>query len=227
MNILVVEDDARIARLLNRGLVEEGHNIVLCGDGQDGLNCARERRFDLIILDVLLPVLDGFSVLRQLRQQDCGTPVLFLTARDAMTDVVHGLDLGADDYLTKPFLLEVLLARIRALGRRGNESRPLDLRVEDLVLDRAQKKAIRNGRSIPLTRKEYLLLELLMRRWGQVVSRNELIEAGWGFDADIRDSSLDFYVHSLRSKVDGSGDKRMLRTLRGLGYQLSVNAMDS
>ena len=227
MNILVVEDDTRIARLLHRGLTEDGHHVVHSSNGQDGLYCAQERRFDVIILDILLPVLDGFSLLRQLRQGDCGTPVLILTARDAMADVVQGLDLGADDYLTKPFLLEVLLARVRALGRRGAESRPVDLRMNDLLLDRGQKRAARANRLIPLTKKEYLLLEALMKRSGQVISRNELIEAGWGFETEARDSSLDFYMHSLRNKIDGPGEPRMLRTLRGLGYQLSVAALNS
>ncbi len=224
MNILVVEEDARIARLLHRGLTRDGHRTVHFNNGQDGLYCAQERRFDVIILDILLPVLDGFSLLKQLRQKDCSTPVLVLTARNATIDVVRGLDMGADDYLTKPFVLEVLLARIRALGRRCSELRPSNLHFENLSLDRGQKRANRANRSITLTKKEYLLLELLMRRSGQVVSRNDLIEAGWGFDHDARENSLDFYMHSLRSKVDGPGELRLLRTLRGLGYQLSATS---
>ncbi len=227
MNFLVVENEARIVQLLNRGLTEDGHYIVHVNTGQDGLIYAQERRFDVIILNIALPVLDGFSVLRQLRQSDCTTPVLVLTAKGAINDVVQSLDLGADDCLAKPFLLEVLLARVRALGRRGNHSRPVDLRVEDLLLDRGGKRAARANRPITLTKKEYLLLEALMKRSGQVVSRNELIEAGWGFDSDARDSSLDFYMHCLRGKIDGPGEPRMLRTLRGLGYQLAAATLSS
>ncbi len=227
MNFLVVENDAGIARLLHRRLSEDGHFTIHVNNGQDGLIYAQERRFDVIILDIVLPGLDGFSVLRRLRQSDCATPVLALTAENAMDDVVRSLDLGADDCLAKPFLFEVLLARVRALCRRGNESRPIDLRVEDLLLDRGGKRAARANRPIVLTKKEYLLLEALMRRSGQVVSRNELIEAGWGYDSDARDSSLDFYMHCLRNKIDGPGEPRMLRTLRGLGYELAAAAPGS
>jgi len=223
MNVLVVEDDRRIAKLLQRGLIEDGHQVFVSTDGREAFDIAVTGRFELIVLDVLLPGLDGFSVLKQLRQSGCGTPVLMLTARDAMSDMVYGLDSGADDYMTKPFLLDNLLARVRALGRRGQAVQATSLQVGNLVLDRSKKEASRGGRLITLTKKEYMLLELLIRRANQVVSRNELIEAAWGFQADVRDNTLDFSIHSLRNKIDGENEPPMLRTLRGLGYQLTAS----
>ena len=223
MNVLVVEDDRRIAKLLQRGLSEDGHQVFVSADGIEAFDIASTGRFELIILDVLLPGLDGFSLLKKLRQVGCSTPVLMLTARDAMTDMVYGLDSGADDYMTKPFLLDNLLARVRALGRRSQATQSTTLQVGDLSLDRGQKKASRGGRSIVLTKKEYMLLELLIRRSSQVVSRSELIEAAWGFQADVRDNTLDFYIHSLRYKIDGENEPPMLHTLRGLGYQLTAS----
>ena len=223
MNVLVVEDDRRISKLLERGLSEDGHRVFLSSNGNEAYDIALTGRFELIVLDVLLPGLDGFSVLRQLRQSGCGTPVLMLTARDAMADMVYGLDAGADDYLTKPFLLDVLLARVRALGRRGQTVQSTILQIGNLILDRSRKEASRGGRAIILTKKEYMLLELLIRRANQVVSRSELIEAAWGFQADVRDNTLDFYIHSLRNKINGENELPMLRTLRGLGYQLTAS----
>ncbi len=222
MNVLVVEDDRRISNLLHRGLTEDGHQVYVVGDGAEGLDIAATGNFHVIILDVLLPRLDGFRVLQKLRQDRCSTPVLMLTARDAMNDMVYGLNLGADDYLTKPFLLDNLLARVRALGRRGQITQPASLQVGELHLHCGKKQASRAGRSISLTKKEYALLEMLMRRAGQVISRDELIQAGWGFQVDVRDNTLDFYMHSLRTKIDGKSATPMLHTLRGLGYRLTA-----
>jgi two-component system copper resistance phosphate regulon response regulator CusR len=223
MNVLVVEDDRRITKLLNRELTEDGHQVFVSGEGREALDLCETRRFDVVVLDVLLPGLDGFQILKQLRDRECQTPILMLTARDAMTNMVHGLDLGADDYLTKPFLLENLLARVRALGRRAVNLQPVCFQACDLMLDRATKQATRAGRRISLTSKEYKLLELLLRRANQVVSRDDLVEAGWGFQTDVRENTLDFYIHSLRDKIELAGERSLIRTVRGLGYQLSAS----
>ncbi|MBB5059417.1 DNA-binding response OmpR family regulator [Granulicella aggregans] len=220
MKLLVIEDDKRIARVLEQGLTEDGHNVFLCHRGDEGLELIQSQYFEVIVLDVMLPGCDGFQILKQTRQAKCSVPILMLTARDSMPEIVHGLDLGADDYLTKPFQLEVLLARVRAMGRRGQVPLLDQLKVGGLVLDRGQKRLLRGEDEIPLTRKEFMILELLMRRPQQVVSRNELIEAGWGFDAEVSDNSIDFYMHSLRSKINVQGQRSLIRTVRAQGYAL-------
>jgi DNA-binding response OmpR family regulator len=222
MKLLVIEDDRRIANLLQQGLSEDGHSVFLSHRGDEGLELVESQYFDVVVLDVMLPGRDGFSILKRARQARCAVPILILTARDGMSDIVRGLDLGADDYLTKPFQLEILLARVRAMGRRGQVPLLDRLRVGDLVLDRSQKLLLRGELEIPLTRKEFVLLELLMRRPQQVISRNELIEAGWGYDADVSDNNVDFYIHSLRSKLNVEGQPSMIRTVRAQGYALSA-----
>jgi DNA-binding response OmpR family regulator len=222
MKLLVIEDDRRIANLLQQGLSEDGHSVFVSYRGDEGLELIESQYFDVVVLDVMLPGRDGFSILKQARQARCTLPILVLTAKDGMSDIVRGLDLGADDYLTKPFQLEVLLARIRAMGRRGQVPLLDQLRVGDLVLDRSQKLLLRGELEIPLTRKEFVLLELLMRRPQQVISRNELIEVGWGYDADVSDNNVDFYIHSLRSKINVEGQPSMIRTVRAQGYALSA-----
>lgn len=224
MNVLLIEDDHRLAGVVRQGLAEDGHQVHTARRGDEGLSLIGSCHFDAVVLDLMLPVMDGFTVLQRARQSEHRVPILVLTARDSMADVVRGLDLGADDYLTKPFQLEVLLARVRAVGRRGPIAQPSVLRAGDCVLDRSRRVVIRKGEDVPLTRKEYVLLELLMRRANSVVTRDQLIEAGWGYDRDVSENSVEFYIHSLRSKLGPRNDASMIRTVRGLGYCLSASA---
>ena len=224
MNVLVVEDDRRIAAVLKQGMAEDGHTVFLCRRGDEAADLIESEHFDVAVMDIMLPGMDGLAVLAQVRSRHCDMPILLLTARDSMPDVVRGLDLGADDYLTKPFQLEVLLARVRAIGRRGQLVAAADLTVGDLVLDRNQRQARRGEQAIALTKKEFVLLELLMRRAGQVVLRDQLIEAGWGHDADVSNNSIDYYISSLRAKVDIGEGESIIRTVRSLGYSLAVPA---
>jgi DNA-binding response OmpR family regulator len=202
--------------------MEDGHRVELSHRGDEGRDLVTSERFDVVVLDVMLPVVDGFSILKHARTVRRSVPILMLTAKDSMLDIVRGLDLGADDYLTKPFQLEVFLARVRAVGRRGHIPQQPHLAVGDLVLDRNSRMARRGDEPIALTKKEYMILELLMRRVNQVVTRDQLIEAGWGYDADVRDNNVDFYMHSLRSKIDKKNHPSMIRTIRALGYLLAL-----
>ncbi|MBI3412437.1 MAG: response regulator transcription factor [Planctomycetes bacterium] len=220
MQVLVVEDERRMAELLKQGLEEEGHSVVLAGNGRDGLAMAETHPFDAIVLDVMLPGIDGFSVARKLRAARNQTPILMLTARDTIGDMVEGLNLGADDYLVKPFSFEVLVARLRAVSRRGPIPQPVTLRVEDLTLNPATRDVTRGDRRISLTRTEYSLLELLMRRAGRVVPRESLIEAVWGFDSDVRNNTLDAFIRLVREKVEGAAGPKLIQTVRGVGYCL-------
>jgi DNA-binding response OmpR family regulator len=222
MNVLVIEDDRRLADAVHQGLVEDGHQVHISRQGDEGLSLIESNHFDAVVLDLMLPVMDGFTILHKARASEHRVPILILTARDAMADIVRGLDLGADDYLTKPFQLEVLLARIRAVARRGPIAQPSALRVGDCLLDRARRAVVRDAEEIPLTRKEYVLLELLMRRANSVVTRDQLIEAGWGYDRDVSENSVEFYIYSLRSKLRTQEGDSMIRTVRGLGYCLSA-----
>jgi two-component system, OmpR family, copper resistance phosphate regulon response regulator CusR len=222
MRVLVVEDDQRVARLVERSLIEDGHAVMVAHDGVDGLDLARGDSFDALVLDVMLPRMDGFAILKTLRSERRATPVLMLTARDTMQDTVNGLNLGADDYLTKPFHIDVLLARVRAVSRRGAVPQFTDLKVGELSLNRATHEVRCSGQVLLLTHKEYILLELLMRRAGQVVPRAKLIEAAWGFEPDISDNSLDVCVSSLRSKLSSEDHSRYIRTIRGRGYMISA-----
>ena len=218
MQVLVVEDEPRMAELLRQGLEEEGHTVVTAGNGRDGLAMAGSHPFDAIVLDVMLPGLDGFSVARKLRAARNQTPILMLTARDATHDIVEGLNLGADDYLVKPFSFEVLLARLRAVSRRGTVAEPPVLQVADLALNPAAREVSRGGRKIALTRTEFGLLELLMKRAGRVVARENLIESVWGFDCEVRSNTLDAFIRLLREKVDAAGETKLIQTVRGVGY---------
>ena len=222
MQVLVVEDERRMAELLRQGLEEEGHAVVLAANGRDGLAIAESHPFDAILLDVMLPVLDGFSVARKLRSARNQTPILMLTARDTPHDVVEGLNLGADDYMVKPFSFDVLLARLRAVSRRGRIPQPVTLRVADLTLNPAAREVARAGHRIALTRTEYGLLELLMKRAGRVVARDNLIEAVWGFDSDVRNNTLDAFIRLLREKVDAASETKLIHTVRGVGYCLRL-----
>jgi DNA-binding response OmpR family regulator len=217
MHILVVEDEQRMAELLKRGLSEEGHQVIVARDGLSGLEIARATPFDVIVLDVMLPQMDGFTVARRLRDAHNQTPVLMLTARDTAADVVRGLDCGADDYLTKPFSFEILLARLRAVSRRGVIPRPLCLEVADLKLDPATHRVTRSAVTINLTPREYNLLELLMRNHDRVVRRETILESVWGFDSDVSENTVEAFVRLLRLKVD-AWEPKLIHTVRGMGY---------
>jgi len=218
MQVLVVEDERRMAELLRQGLEEEGHAVVLAANGRDGLAMAESHPFDAIVLDIMLPGLDGLSVAKKLRAARNQTPILMLTARDATEDIVQGLNLGADDYLVKPFSFEVLLARLRAVSRRGSIPQPPVLQVADLSLNPSAREVSRAGRKIALTRTEFGLLELLMRCAGRVVTRENLIESVWGFDSNVRGNTLDAFIRLLRDKVDADGETKLIQTVRGVGY---------
>ncbi|HEU4617269.1 MAG TPA: response regulator transcription factor [Gammaproteobacteria bacterium] len=221
MRVLIVEDERRMAEQLRKGLEREGYSVVLAGDGQQGLELARNADHDLMILDWMLPKIDGRTVARRLRQAGVGTRILMLTARGETADVVEGLDCGVDDYLVKPFAFEVLLARLRALVRRGPATGTPVLRVGDLVLDPATHRVTRAGEEIRLSVKEFNLLQFLMRRAGQVVSRRALIEGVWGYESDIEGNTLDAFIHLLRSKIDAAPHTKLVHTVRGIGYMLS------
>jgi DNA-binding response OmpR family regulator len=218
MRILIVEDDERLARQLKKGIEENGHLVSLAFDGLDGLEAARQGHFDVLVLDVMLPGLDGFGIVRQFRRAGGKSPVLMLTARDSADDIVAGLDAGADDYLTKPFALKVLLARLRALSRRKDTEPRTHLQVGDLVLDPAEHSVKRGTAEVSLTRTEFLLLETLMRNAGRVVTRERIIEAVWGHEKEVESNTLDVYVRALRSKVEPPGCAKCIRTIRGVGY---------
>jgi DNA-binding response OmpR family regulator len=219
VKLLIVEDEKRMVELLRRGLAEEGHTVVCAYDGKEGLDYARHYEFDAIILDVMLPEVDGYRVAQLLRKDKVSTPVLMLTARDTVPDLVRGLDSGADDYLSKPFAFEELLARLRALRRRAPVPQPTKLQVGDLVLDPASREVFRGGAGILLTRTEYSLLERLMNCAGKVVPRRSLIEAVWGYERDIEENTLDAFVRLLRTKVDTRNPK-LIHTVRGVGYMI-------
>ena len=221
MNVLVVEDDNRIASLVDRALTEDGHNVAVSDNGREGAEMLLSGRFDAALLDILLPEMDGFEVLRQIRTRHCKTPILVLTAVDAVPKIVEAFDLGADDYLVKPFILEILLARVGAIARRIASSEPTVNKVGDVTLDRSRRIAVRNGREIALTRKQFELLETLMRHRGLITTREQLIEAGWGHAADVKENTLDVYIHGLRSKLENDSDKGpLIKTIHGSGYML-------
>jgi len=220
MKLLIVEDETRMADLLQRGLTEEGHTAMCAFDGAEGLALAKAYEFDVIILDVMLPKLNGYEVAKRLRSEKNRTPILMLTAKDSVPDIVHGLDLGADDYMTKPFSFDELLARLRTVKRRALAAQETHLQIGDLILDPASREVSRGEVRISLTRTEYNLLERLMFRAGKVVSRRALIEAVWGFDREIEENTLDAFMHLLRSKIDPPGRTKLIQTVRGVGYMI-------
>jgi DNA-binding response OmpR family regulator len=219
MQILVVEDERRMAELLERTLSEEGHQVVVARDGREGFEAARCAPFDVIVLDMMLPGMDGLAVARRLRERGNRTPVLMLTARDTAADIVNGLDSGADDYLTKPFSLDILLARLRAVSRRGAIPRPLCLEVADLRLDPATRRVTRGGEVLNLTPREYKLLELLMRNPGRAISRDSILESVWGFGSEVNENTLEVFVRLLRMKVE-TREPKLIHTVRGFGYMI-------
>lgn len=220
MNLLIVEDETRMADLLRKGLNEEGHRATCAPDGVQGLELAKHYDFDVIILDLMLPKLSGYELAKRLRAEKVNTPILMLTARDSVPDIVRGLDLGADDYMTKPFSFDELVARLRAVKRRAAAAEDTCLRVGDLLLDLASREVARGEQRISLTRTEYSLLERLVYRAGKVVSRRALIEAVWGFDREIEENTLDAFMHLLRVKIDPPGRRKLIHTVRGVGYMI-------
>jgi DNA-binding response OmpR family regulator len=218
MKLLIVEDEARMADLLRKGLTEEGHAATCAQDGAEGLALAQSCQFDVIILDVMIPKLSGYELAKRLRAEQVQTPILMLTARDSVPDIVRGLGLGADDYMTKPFSFDELIARLRAVKRRALVAQETSLRVSDLVLDIASREVRRSGGRVSLTRTEYSLLERLMYHAGSVVSRRSLIESVWGIAHEIEENTLDAFMHLLRAKVDSPGHTKLIHTVRGEGY---------
>jgi two-component system OmpR family response regulator len=223
VRVLVVEDDVKMAGLLRRGLVEEGQAADIAASGDDALWMAAAVEYDAIVLDVMLPGDDGFEVCRSLRERGVWSPVLILTARDAVEDRIAGLDAGADDYLPKPFSFAELLARLRALVRRGAIERPAVLGVGDLRLDPAVRQAWRGEQELRLSAKEFSLLETFMRRPGQVLSRYQLLEHAWDYGYENRSNVVDVYVRYLREKIDRPFGRDSLETVRGVGYRLRAN----
>ncbi|MDX6465233.1 MAG: two-component system, OmpR family, response regulator [Gaiellaceae bacterium] len=223
MRVLVVEDDTKLGPLLRRGLSERGSPTDLAATGEDALWMARAHRYDAIVLDLMLPGLDGFETCERLRESGVWTPVLMLTARDAVEDRVHGLDAGADDYLTKPFSVAELRARLRALTRRGPSERPAVLEAGDLRLDPAAHEVYRGETRISLAAKEFALLELFMRRPGEVLSRYDLLEHGWDMSYDNRSNVVTVHIRRLREKIDRPFARQSIETVRGAGYRLRAD----
>lgn len=219
MRILIVEDDRSMADLLQKGLEEEDHVVSLARDGAAALEFTESYQFDVIVLDWMLPGMEGTEVARRVRKSGNTTPILMLTARDAVPDVVKGLDAGADDYLTKPFSFAEFLARLRALARRpATASRGRRLEIGDLALDPSTHRVFRGRHELHLTATEYRLLEFLMRRAGGVASRRAIVEAVWGLNAEVEENTLDAFVRLLRTKVDHGHKQRLIQTVRGFGY---------
>ena len=222
MRILVIEDEAKVASFIRRALEEEGYAVDACADGAKGLDLASAGCYDLVILDLMLPGLPGIEVLKTLRKDQVSVPVLILTAQSQVNQKVKGLDAGADDYLTKPFAIEELLARVRVLLRRGSGEAAGVLQIEDLVLNPASREVTRGGRRIELTAKEYALLEYLMRNTGRVLTRPMIAEHVWNQDFDTFTNVIDVYVNYLRNKIDRGQDRKLIHTIRGSGYALKA-----
>jgi len=219
MHILVVEDDPRIAAFVTRGLEESGYTATVAHDGEDGFLAARYNDYDLIVLDLMLPKMDGIEVARKLRAAGKATPMLMLTARDTERDKIRGLDVGADDYLTKPFAFGEFLARVRALLRRDTLTRASIMRIDDLELDTVARQVRRGGRDVALSAREYALLEYLVHHAGQILTREQLAAHVWS-DAEVESNVIDVYVRYLRQKVDAPFGEPLIHTVRGVGYTL-------
>ena len=223
MRILVVEDEHRIAQAIKEGLEQETYAVDVACDGEEGYNCASVEEYDLIIMDVTMPKMDGFEVVKKLRTDGKHTPVIMLTAKDQNKDIVNGLDSGADDYLAKPFSFEELLARIRALLRRPKETINSVLKVQDLTVDTNSHKVMREGKQIKLSSKEYALLEYMVRNQGKVLSKNNLIAHVWDFDSDILSNNVEVFITHLRNKIDKPfKGPELIQTVRGFGYKVGV-----
>jgi two-component system copper resistance phosphate regulon response regulator CusR len=222
MRVLLVEDDPRIARFVAQGLREQSYAVDVTADGDDALYKAFVNDYDAVILDVMLPGRDGFEVCRELRATGANVPVIMLTARDAVEDRIKGLDMGADDYLTKPFAVAELLARLRALLRRGHDVRPVTITIADLVIDTRAHRVMRSGRKIELTAKEYALLEYLARERGRVLTRAEIAEHVWDENVDLLSNLIDVNINRLRRKIDDGDSLPLIHTRRGEGYLLDI-----
>jgi DNA-binding response OmpR family regulator len=222
MRVLVIEDEPRVARLVRRALEHDLHVVDVADDGAEGLALAQTGRFDALVLDILLPGMNGLEVCRRLRSNKVATPVLMLTARDAVEQRVQGLDAGADDYLTKPFAVAELQARVRALARRRGDLEEEILRTSDLELNRGRHEVRRAGNVVELSKREFMLLEYLLRNKGRILTRQQILDHVWGYDYDPSTNLVDIYIHYLRKKVDNGGGQRLLRTVRGVGYGIEA-----
>ena len=220
MRVLIVEDEKKTASFIRKALQAEGQVVDVLHEGNGVLPAVMHTPFDVVVLDVMLPGRDGLSVVRQMRQQQIKTPVLLLTARGEVSEKVEGLNAGADDYLPKPFALEELIARVRALGRRGGDAKATTLRVGDLTLETISRKAMRGGTPIDLAPREYLLLEFLMRSAGRICGRMSIVEKVWDYDFDPGTNLVDVYIMRLREKIDAEFEPKLLHTVRGVGYVL-------
>ncbi len=223
MKILIIEDEKRIISFIKKGLKYEGYIIEEAYDGKSGLNKGRDTSIDLIILDLMLPKMDGMEVCHLLREEGVKTPIIMLTAKDSIDDKVKGLDTGADDYLVKPFAFKELLARVRSLLRRGKNEKPILLKIADLELNPSSREVKRDGKFIVLSKKEYSLLEYLMRNPNQVLTRTMISEHVWDYDFDSFTNTIDVYIRYLRKKVDDPFKKKLIKTIRGVGYKISEN----
>jgi DNA-binding response OmpR family regulator len=220
MHVLIVEDEKKMGELLEKGLEEENHSVNLAFDGREALEMAQALEYDAIVLDLMLPWIDGFGVAKRLRKGGNKTPILILTACDTVPDIVKGLDIGVDDYMTKPFSFEEFLARLRSVSRRGSIPRPTLLQVRDLILNPATHHVTRAGEDIVLTATEFRLLDFLMRRTGRAVSRNTIIFSVWPSGDNVEDNTLDVFIKGLRNKVDRDHKVKLIKTLRGWGYSV-------
>lgn len=222
MRILVIEDEKKLANFIKKGLEEEGYAVDVASDGEEGFVMAMDRVHDLILLDIQLPRMDGLRLLNELRKEKIQTPVLLLTVRATIEDKVLGLDSGADDYLTKPFSFQELVARVRALLRRRADTAPATLQVADLVLDPARRTVSRGGKKIELTPREFALLDYFMRNPGRVLTRTMIAEHVWNYDFETMTNTIDVYVNYLRKKIDAGREPKLLHTVRGVGYVLKA-----
>jgi two-component system copper resistance phosphate regulon response regulator CusR len=220
MNLLVVEDERRMLELLSKGLSEEGHTVSCAADGAEGLQVLRDHQFDVVILDVMMPKMNGFEFAERMRSENDGTPILMLTAKDSVPDIVHGLEIGADDYMTKPFSFDELLLRLRAVRRAVAIPRKTQLQVADLLLNVSTREVSRNGERISLTRTEYQLLEQLMLHAGELVPREKLIASS---GREMGSNSLDAFVRLLRQKIDCDHTRKLIHTVRGRGYVIALD----
>ncbi|GAB5047398.1 heavy metal response regulator transcription factor [Thermodesulfovibrio sp. TK110] len=220
MRLLIVEDEKSLANIIKKGLEEEGYSVDVAYNGEDGLFMAENESYDLIILDIMLPVIDGITIVKKIRKKELKTPVLMLTARDSIMDKVSGLDSGADDYLTKPFSFEELLARIRALLRRQKDIKSSIIEIADLVIDTASHEVKRGGKTINLSSKEYALLEYMAYNKNKVLTKTDLIEHLYDYDFDCDSNIIEVFVYRLRNKIDDGFDKKLIHTIRGTGYVL-------
>ena len=220
MKVLFIEDDRGIAHFVKKGLEENYLTVDMAYDGEEGMYLALHERYDLFILDIMLPKLDGIEILKSIREKDIDTPVIFLTAKDTEKDIVKGLNLGADDYMVKPFSINELLARVRAILRRDKAQWVSELKVADLVVDLKTHKVFRGGKRIDLTPKEYALLEYLMRNEGQILTRTMISESIWDYHFDSLTNVIDVHIYHLRNKIDKGFEPQLLHTIKGVGYVL-------